>query len=58
MARLLTMAKGTRDYKCIEGMLKEFKDCDQERKKKLVKVEEKMDHTLEEIRTMIIGMTL
>ena len=52
------MAEGTRDYKRIKGMLKELKDCDQERKKEIARVKEKMDHALEEIRTMITSMTL
>ena len=52
------MAEGTREYKRIETMLKELKDSDQERKKDIARVKERIEGALEEIRLMINGMTL
>ena len=59
------MAEGTRDYKRLEGMLKE---CEQKREKEMSKVEEKLDSTLSrveerfdaalaELRAMMNGIT-
>ena len=55
------MAEGTRVYKRLEGMLKEF---DQKRKKEFKEGEQKrekdiarVDAVLEEIKAMINGMT-
>ena len=55
------MAEGTRDYKRLEGMLKEF---DQKREKEFKEGEQKrekdiarVDAVLEEIKAMINGMT-
>ena len=48
------MAEGTRDYKRLEGMFKDLKDCDQKREKDLAR----MDAALEDIKVMINGLTL
>ena len=49
------MAEGTRDYKRLESMLKE---CEQKRENDLAKVEGRVNAALEEIKTLINGMTL
>ena len=45
------MAEGTREYKRLEGVIKE---CDQKRERDIARV----DATLEEIKAMINGMTI
>ena len=56
------MAKGTRDYKRLEGMLKK---CELKRDKdlarvegSLARVEGRLDSTLDKIKTLIHGMTV
>ena len=48
------MAEGTRDYKRLERMFKDLKDCDQKREKDLAR----MDAALEDIKVLINGLTL
>ena len=49
------MADGTCEYKKLEGMLKEI---DQKREQDLVRVEGRLDATLEEIKALINDTTL
>ena len=56
------MAKGTREYKRLESM---FNESDQKREKDLArverglsKVEERLDIVLEELKSMMNGMTM
>ena len=52
------MAEGTRDYKRLETMIKDLKDNEQKRDKELSRVEGKVDAAMEEIKTMMSGMTI